>query len=102
MLKAYLSGDPYLSFAVMAGAAPPDATKETHAEVRERFKACALAVQYGMGATSLSQRIRQYECRKVLTEVIAIRTIKPIINFGLWILQINAAAFMNIFAGDQW
>jgi DNA polymerase-1 len=54
MLDAYQSGDPYLAFARMAGAVPPDATKKTHGEERERFKRCALAVQYGMGAESLA------------------------------------------------
>lgn len=57
MIAAYESGDPYLEFAKQAGAVPDDATKETHGDVRDVFKACALAVQYGMGAQSLGQRI---------------------------------------------
>jgi hypothetical protein len=59
MCEAYQSGDPYLAFAVQAKAAPPGATKATHKQVREQFKACALAVQYGMGAESLAARIGQ-------------------------------------------
>ena len=59
MQVAYSSGDPYLAFAVQAGAAPKDATKHTHAAVREQFKACVLAVQYGMGEDSLARRIQQ-------------------------------------------
>ena len=59
MKEAYSSGDPYLSFAIQAGAVPPDATKKTHKAEREQFKACVLAVQYGMGAESLSLRINQ-------------------------------------------
>ena len=59
MMEAYLSGDPYLAFAKQAGAVPPDATKKTHKAEREQFKACVLAVQYGMGAESLAQRIGQ-------------------------------------------
>lgn len=59
MQAAYLSGDPYLAFAKQAGAVPPDATKKTHKTEREQFKACVLAVQYGMGAESLAQRIGQ-------------------------------------------
>jgi hypothetical protein len=54
MLEAYYSGDPYLTFARMAGAVPADATKHTHGKERERFKRCALAVQYGMGAEALA------------------------------------------------
>jgi DNA polymerase I len=57
MQAAYQSGDPYLSFAKQAGAVPPDATKESHKEERERFKVCALAVQYGMGAESLALKL---------------------------------------------
>ena len=63
MQEAYTSGDPYLAFAKQAGAAPPEATKRTHGAVREQFKACVLAVQYGMGAESLAQRIGQPVCR---------------------------------------
>ena len=59
MMEAYLSGDPYLAFAKQAGAVPMDATKKTHKAEREQFKACVLAVQYGMGAESLAQRIGQ-------------------------------------------
>ena len=59
MMEAYRSGDPYLAFAKQAGAVPIDATKKTHKAEREQFKACVLAVQYGMGAESLAQRIGQ-------------------------------------------
>ncbi|MET0107212.1 MAG: DNA polymerase [Sedimenticola sp.] len=59
MQDAYLSGDPYLAFAKQAGAVPEYATKQSHKAERNQFKACVLAVQYGMGAQSLSQRIGQ-------------------------------------------
>jgi DNA polymerase I len=59
MMEAYRSGDPYLAFAKQAGAAPADATKATHKAVRDQFKSTVLAVQYGMGAESLAQRIGQ-------------------------------------------
>ena len=57
MMDAYTSGDPYLAFAKQAGAVPSDATKQSHPNEREQFKACVLAVQYGMGAESLARRI---------------------------------------------
>jgi hypothetical protein len=57
MLDAYTSGDPYLRFAIQAGAAPPDATKATHGAIRDQFKTCALGVLYGLGEASLGQRI---------------------------------------------
>ncbi len=59
MIAAYRSGDPYLESAKQAGAAPADATKATHKTVRDQFKSTVLAVQYGMGADSLAQRISQ-------------------------------------------
>jgi hypothetical protein len=69
MCEAYSSGDPYLSFAKQAGAAPAHATRVTHGATRDQFKACVLAVQYGMGADSLAYRIGQTPSRaKVLLE----------------------------------
>jgi hypothetical protein len=59
MQRAYLSGDPYLTFAKQAGAVPPDATKQSHSPQRELFKQCVLAVQYGMEEQSLGVRINQ-------------------------------------------
>ncbi|MFC1844043.1 DNA polymerase [Thermodesulfobacteriota bacterium] len=59
MMEAYSSGDPYLTFAKQAGVVPPDGTKQTHPDQRKLFKACALAVQYGMEAESLGNRIGQ-------------------------------------------
>jgi DNA polymerase I len=57
MADAYRSGDPYLAFGKQAGAIPPDATKATHAAERALFKACVLAVQYGMGDFGLATKI---------------------------------------------
>ncbi len=59
MAEAYRSGDPYLAFGKQAGAIPPRGTKKTHADQRALFKACVLAVQYGMGAEALADRIGQ-------------------------------------------
>ena len=57
MQAAYLSGDPYLAFAKQAGAVPADGTKKTHADIRELYKQCVLAVQYGMEVSALALRI---------------------------------------------
>jgi hypothetical protein len=59
MRRAYASGDPYMEFARQAGAVPSSATKETHGEVREQFKACMLAVNYSMGVHSLARRLKR-------------------------------------------
>jgi DNA polymerase-1 len=68
MLEAYRSGDPYLAFAKQAGAVPAAATKATHGPIRDQFKACALAVQYGMGGDALAVRIGQqtFQARELL------------------------------------
>ena len=59
MQEAYSSGDPYLAFAIQAGAVPKGTTKKTHPRERDQFKACALAVQYGMGPEALALKIGQ-------------------------------------------
>jgi hypothetical protein len=70
MMAAYTSGDPYLAFAKQAGAVPPDATKTSHKVERERFKVCALAVQYGMGDKSLAEALGQPEiCARNLLQL---------------------------------
>ncbi len=61
MQQAYLSGDPYLTFAKQAGAVPESATKTSHYKEREQFKVCALGVQYGMQSYSLSRSLQQPE-----------------------------------------
>jgi DNA polymerase-1 len=52
--EAYSSGDPYIAFAKQAGLAPPEATKQTHPEIRNACKAVVLGVNYGMGAESIA------------------------------------------------
>ncbi len=61
MQAAYLSGDPYLAFAIQAGLAPVDATRKTHGVVRDLCKQCVLGVAYGMESRSLAMRIGQPE-----------------------------------------
>jgi DNA polymerase I-like protein with 3'-5' exonuclease and polymerase domains len=67
MIAASLSGDPvmlefyrhdpYLSFAKRVGAAPSNATKQTHGALRDRYKTGLLAIQYGIGAETLASRL---------------------------------------------
>jgi DNA polymerase-1 len=59
MLRAYESGDPYLEFARQVRAVPDSATKQSHGPQRDLFKACVLAVQYGMGEEALARRIQK-------------------------------------------
>lgn len=57
MLEAYRSGDVYLYFAKAAGAVPKEATKKTHPEMRDRFKAAVLGMSYLMGCKGLANKI---------------------------------------------
>jgi DNA polymerase I-like protein with 3'-5' exonuclease and polymerase domains len=57
MLEAYKSGDPYVYFAKAAKAIPPEGTKKTHPEIRDRFKSSVLGMQYGMGQVGLGSKI---------------------------------------------
>jgi hypothetical protein len=59
MITAYKSGDCYLEFAKQSGAVPQTATKQTHGPQRELHKQCVLAVQYGMEAPGLAERLGQ-------------------------------------------
>ncbi|MEO0810584.1 MAG: DNA polymerase [Pseudomonadota bacterium] len=55
MQASYMAGDPYIAFAIQARAAPEGATAETHHNIRNQFKTCALGVQYGMGSRTLGR-----------------------------------------------
>jgi hypothetical protein len=57
MKHAYLSGDPYLEFAKLAKAVPQDAVAKEHKGVRNLYKQCVLATQYGQGEYGLAVRI---------------------------------------------
>jgi len=56
MAAAYWSGDIYMAFARDAGLVPPDATKQTHPDIREACKCLVLGVFYGMGPASIAYR----------------------------------------------
>ena len=55
MWDAYMSGDPYMIFAIQAGLAPKGANKSTHKEIRNRCKQIVLGVGYGMGSEALAR-----------------------------------------------
>lgn len=68
MLEAYVSGDPYVYFARLAGALPEGATKGSHPKIRDLFKTCTLATLYGQEAAGLASRIGrpEVEARELL------------------------------------
>jgi hypothetical protein len=62
MKEAYRSGDFYLTFAKMAGAVPPGATKQSHGAVRDQYKTVALGVLYGLTAEGLARKLGVPPC----------------------------------------
>jgi DNA polymerase-1 len=57
LLRVYCSSDPYIAFGQLAGRIPVGATKHTHADLRSRFKALMLGVNYGMTEFGLARRL---------------------------------------------
>jgi len=68
LMSTYLEGDPYIGFAIRAGAAPPGASKETHPEIRAIYKKVVLAVGYGQTeyGLALTLGIHRIEARELL------------------------------------
>lgn len=58
MLRSYEAGDPYLAFAILAGAAPAEATKTTHASERKLYKSATLAIGYGQTIWGFAEKTR--------------------------------------------
>ncbi|TPO05171.1 DNA polymerase [Mesorhizobium sp. B1-1-5] len=54
LIQAYLTGDPYMAFAVEAGLAPHDASPRSHPRIRSVCKAIVLGLGYGMGRDALA------------------------------------------------
>jgi DNA polymerase-1 len=69
LLRAYLSGDVYMAFAIDAGLAPRGATKHTHALTREICKVIVLGIGYGMGPISMAARsgLTRSDCRNLIS-----------------------------------
>jgi hypothetical protein len=59
MIRAYESGDPYMYFAKVDGAVPPDGTKEEYANERNIYKTVTLGISYLMGPRSLAFKLSQ-------------------------------------------
>lgn len=68
MLDCYNSGDPYLHFAILAGAAPSDATKQSHGHVRERYKTAVLGMLYNISSHGLGGQLGSPQTARKLME----------------------------------
>ena len=58
MKEMYASSDAHLWFAVMAGAAPPGATKDKYPAIRNLYKRISLGVLYGLTAYGASHQLQ--------------------------------------------
>jgi len=67
--RTYESGDPYMEFAILAGAAPSGATSKTHPEVRKLYKTAMLAIGYGQEKWGFISKSR-------VSESVAVRLFK--------------------------
>ena len=54
LLRDYQTGDPYLAFAKAAKAIPKDGSREEYKEIRDIYKRCMLAVNYGMSVRTFA------------------------------------------------
>jgi DNA polymerase I-like protein with 3'-5' exonuclease and polymerase domains len=92
MLAAYNSGDPYLYFAKMVNAIPPEGTKKSHKTTRDLYKQSCLAIQYGQGAASLSVKLN----RPLATAQEIIRQHKRVFpNYWEWKENVSTQAKLN-------
>ena len=57
MIEAINSGDPYMYFAKETKLAPSDATKYTHADLRNKLKPFMLGINYGMIAKGIANKV---------------------------------------------
>jgi DNA polymerase I len=57
LIADYLSGDPYIGFAIRVGLVPEGATKESHGREREICKTLFLAQNYGQSAKGLAAKL---------------------------------------------
>jgi DNA polymerase-1 len=70
LLADYQSGDPYMAFAIRAGAAPRGATRKSHPSERASYKVAALSLQYGISEQSLAQNlgVHVFEARRLVRD----------------------------------
>jgi DNA polymerase-1 len=69
MIEGYISGDPYMHFAIASGLAPKGSTKITHPVTRDRCKITCLGILYGMAEHTLAIRLELTvaEAKELLT-----------------------------------
>jgi hypothetical protein len=68
MIAAYEQGDPYVKTAKLFGMMPENGTKQSHPEIRKKFKVISLSTIYGKGPQRLAKDINvsELEARALL------------------------------------
>jgi hypothetical protein len=92
MLADYISGDPHLTFAKALDLVPPEATKQTHPEMREVLKVVNLGVLYGMTHVGLAYRLN-IPLPKAKTLLVMHRARYP--RFWQWSEQVVMRAYQR-------
>lgn len=95
MATMYAAPDPHIAFAVMAGAAPAEATKESHPQVRKTYKSVNLAVLYSQTEVGIAERlgISQSQADDLLEKHKSIFS-----HYHAWSERIVSAAYDRRFA----
>jgi DNA polymerase I len=89
MVESYKSGDVYLDLAKRIGAVPPDASKDSHPDVRAVYKAIVLGMQYCMGPDSLASRA---DVAPIEAKIIVQRHKETFRDFWRWIDAVVSTA----------
>lgn len=108
MLRSYQSGDPYMEFCILAGAAPAGASKITHSAERKLYKSAKLALSYGQSirgfiektgvSLPVAERVfRDY--RRLYSRYLEWRE-RQVDNYGLT-LQLSTKLGWTLHKGDR-
>ena len=92
MAGMYAAGDPHMTAAITAGAAPPGATKDTHEAVRKQFKTVNLGTLYSQTEWGISEQlgVTPYEAKCMLDDHRRIYC-----DYHTWSERVVATAYHN-------
>jgi DNA polymerase I-like protein with 3'-5' exonuclease and polymerase domains len=92
MKEMYRADDCHMEFAIRAGAAPKDATKATHREIRKQYKTVNLGVLFGQSAYGVSKRLG-IPVKRAETIIADHKHLFP--DFWCWSERVVETAFAN-------
>ena len=80
LIEAYNAGDPYLAFAKQAGLIPVDATRDSHAIIRDQCKVVVLGLNYGLGSEKMAYQAGNLNCSGDRTHQASSRNISTLLE----------------------